>query len=258
MNVNAPPPKAKKRQHHVARLYLRGWATDEKIFRIQAGKVWPAESIDNVAVQNKFYKLRALTEADEGFIRHWIAQTPEHYHASHLNTLRVLTLPFKFEEQFREAIQQHTELAEAHDVLVTNLQEDWHSGIEGDVGHLVEKMRSGDLSFLNNPDDCTLFYIFLPLQLFRTKGVRDKIFARFREGNVEAIYGVNIENCWIVLSEIMAHSVGGSLYFDRNERRPVLVENNTPQPFITCDHPMVNLLAESNNAAERLAFYYPI
>jgi len=67
-----------------------------------------------------------------------------------------------------------------------------------------------------------------------------------------------MENCWIVLSEIMAHAVGGTLYLERDVRRPVVIRNTTSTPFTTSDQPILNVARQPGNEIENLAFYYPL
>ena len=53
----------KHRQHYVCQAYLRGWATDEKLWVLQYGVIRRAPTRD-VAVKRHFYKLQALTNTD--------------------------------------------------------------------------------------------------------------------------------------------------------------------------------------------------
>lgn len=249
--------KNTNRQHHVAQFYLRAWASPKRLFVLQDGTVRKA-AVKDVAVQNRFYKLRELTPRDEEFVRLWISVLPQHSHESHLRTLAVLTLPFRMKRQLSEVNRKYPEIDEHFQQWIINQQESWHSNIEDGAAPLLKRLQSGDLSFFENKDDCILFYLFLPLQLFRTKASKDQIIARIEAAAPEVISGVNIDNCWIALTEIMAHTVGGSLFFQRDRRRPVVVQNNTGVPFITGDQPVLNIARQPGEEVEHLMLYYPL
>ena len=73
--------------------------------------------------------------------------------------------------------------------------------------------------------------------------------------------GYNIDAMWPVLRHTSATNVGFSLYQDRKEFRPILLENKSKVPFITGDQPIINTYAvglELEDNLEDLEFYYPL
>jgi hypothetical protein len=256
------PPQLRKnsnRQHHVAQVYLRAWAKDQKLFRLQNGQIRQA-AVRDVAVQNRFYQLRPLSVRDEAFIRMWISAMPEASHAAHLQTLAIMTLPFKVRETHGSALAAHPEADAEVEHLTVNLQEQWHSGVESNAAPLLQAMRDGDISFYADDKICSQFLVFLTLQHFRTKANKDRTLRFLAETDFERTYGINVENCWPVLCEIMAHTVGGILYLERRERRAILLANNTGTEFITGDQPLINLFGHGDyrTPPEFLSFYYPL
>lgn len=254
-----PIRKNTNRQHHVAQVYLRAWATDQKLFTLQDGHIRRA-AVRDVAVQNRFYKLRPLSVRDEAFVRKWISKTPEASHASHLQTLAIMTLPFRLREAYGPALAAHPEADAEVEHVTVNLQEQWHSRIESEAAPLLQAMREGDISFYEVDKTCSTLLFFLALQHFRTKAVKDRTLRLSAETNIERQHGIKMENCWPVLCEIMAHTVGGSLYVERRERRAILLSNDTGTKFITGDQPLVNLFGRGDHRTppDLLSFYYPL
>lgn len=241
------------RQHHVAQFYLRGWATNNRIFCLREGRIIKTNVKDS-AVQNRFYELRPLSERDEAFIRHWISKLPQSSHELHEQTLKMFTLPFKLKRGLTPALAQNTALVDRIDHTIINLEEHYHGQLEAINAPIVESMRSGSLSFYDDDDKCGHFLHFLMLQLFRTKAVRDKFMDRARATGTEDEFA----NCWNVLTHIWAATVGGTLYVERSVRRPVLLRNRTGLGFVTSDQPTFNLCSANDHTTARYAPFYPL
>jgi hypothetical protein len=251
--------KNTNRQHHVAQVYLRAWAKDQKLFTLQNGQIRRA-AVRDVAVQNRFYQLRPLSVRDEAFIRMWIAALPEVSRAKHLQTLAIMTLPFRLRDTCGPELAANPEADTEVEYLAVNLYEQWHGGVESAAAPLLEAMRDGDLSFYNDEKASVTFLQFLALQHFRTKAGKERTLRLLAESSFEQTHGINMENCWPVLSQIMAHTVGGSLYVERDKRRLLLLTNTTGIKFITGDQPLINLLGHGDyrTPPNFLSFYYPL
>jgi hypothetical protein len=62
------PAVGKKLHHFVPRFYLQAWAKNRQIHCLQEGEVFRA-NLKNVATENHFYRLRALSNDDITFNR---------------------------------------------------------------------------------------------------------------------------------------------------------------------------------------------
>jgi Protein of unknown function (DUF4238) len=60
------PAVGKKLHHFVPRFYLQAWAKNRQIHCLQEGEVFRA-NLKNVAAENHFYRLRALSNNDITF-----------------------------------------------------------------------------------------------------------------------------------------------------------------------------------------------
>lgn len=240
-----------RRQHHVWRSYLDGWATNGQIWCLQNGRVFDTNVI-NVAVERDFYKLRDLTDADILLIRALMKDSPppakqvlENFISMFGTFGRVRRSPL---------VANNSELLALLDREVISMEEKFHAHVEGNIRPIFDAIRRKDLSFYNDPERCGQFCHFLSLQNLRTKGVQHRLFAKTTEQ-----HGMSLERAWNVLRHMMAVNAGGSLMLARNTRPLVMLENETDVPFITGDQPVINLLSPGSGEPPRLlAFYYPV
>ncbi len=254
------PPKPKgrsrqetitRRQHHVWRRYLEGWATNGKIWCLQNGRVFETNII-NVAVERDFYRLRDLTDADIFLIRALMKDSPP----PAKQVLDNFILMFGMFGRFRSIplVANNAELLALIDREVITMEEKFHAQIEGNIKPIFDAIRRKNLSFYDDPDLCGQFCHFLSLQNLRTKGVQHRLFAKTTEQ-----HGMSLARAWNVLRHIMAVNAGGSLMLERKARPLILLENETEVPFITGDQPVINLLSPGSGEPPRLlAFYYPV
>src|SRR5215471_7928870 len=203
------------RQHHVSKAYLRGWATNERIWVLQAERVRQAH-LKDVAVQRHFYKLEALTPTEIQFIRAWIAKSPPRARRSHEGFLAMFTLPAILRAQISDAdAAANPELVAHLDQGIVNLQEEYHGGLESWAVPHLEALRRGDVAFFTDDTHAMKFAYFLAVQHFRTSAIKERIVVRLQER-----MNFDMSRCWPVLSHIFASNVGFSLFAER-KRSPL-------------------------------------
>jgi hypothetical protein len=249
------PTNLKHRQHHVCQTYLRGWATDEKIW-VRQGDLTHRARLRDVAVERHFYKLQPLTKEDRQFLGAWISMSPEKSRKTHENFVTMFGLPATLRARMSEAeVAANPELAALLDEKIINAEEDFHADIEGRVAPQIEALRRGDASFFSDRQLGAQFAHFLALQHFRTSAVRSRAVARYREQA-----GMDISRSWNILVHILASNVGLTFYLERKRNPLVQLVNETGVPFVTSDQPTVNLLGgmDDNKGPEHLALYYPV
>jgi len=246
------PGNGTRRQHHVWRSYLEAWATDGKVFCLQAENIF-RPNVTNVAVERDFYKLHTLTDADIYGIRLLMKNSPASAQSVLENFLAMFGMPGRLKANPLFAGDDGVLALIDHQII--NAEEELHAQLEGNIKPVLDAMRRKDLSFYDDPKLCGQFAHFLSLQNLRTKGVREKVLARATEQ-----HGFSLERCWNIVTHMMAVNAGGSLLLERKKRPLLLLENHTDIPFVTGDQPVVNLLHApiSGDAPTLLAFYYPI
>jgi hypothetical protein len=246
--------KDTRRQHHVWRSYLAAWSTDQIIFCLMDGRIFPS-NVSGLGVETDFHKLLALTSADIQGIR-WLLRK------AHPTSKRVqdnFLTAFGFPGWLLSNPPPHLAGDAEYETLlrhqVINAEEDWHATLEGKMAPTIAALRRRDASVYADDKQCIPFLHFLCLQSLRTKGVRDKVAAKTSEVN-----GFSIARCWNILRHIFAVNVGVSLYLDRKKRPLWILENDTDIPFITGDQPVVNLFPSTrpDKPPELLALYYPL
>ena len=253
-SVDKDHPKMKKRQqHHVWKSYLRTWAHDEKIFCLQNGRIFES-NINGVAVERDFYKLPTLSKKDIEYIRLLIGKSPNPATLLYKDFLILFSLFGWLKDNPPPHMASDPEFESLIDQKIINIEEDFHSSIENNIMPILNAIRQRDIRFYNDDEQCMKFLHFLSLQLFRTKGVKERVIERPYPADF------NIGNCWNILRHIFAMNVGASLFLDRKKRPLFLIENNTGVPFITGDQPVINLFSSTQltEAPRLLCLYYPI
>ncbi|MCL4485127.1 MAG: DUF4238 domain-containing protein [Nitrospirae bacterium] len=243
----------KRQQHHVWKSYLRAWAKDEKIFCLQGGRIFES-NISGVAVERDFYKLPTLNKKDVEYINLLIGNSPNPLTRLYKDFLMLFSIFGLLKDNLPPHMANDPEFESLIDQQIINIEEDFHSSIESNMSPIMAAIRQRDISFYNDDEQCIKFLHFLSLQLFRTKGVRERVIKKSYPADF------NIDNCWNILRNIHAMDVGDNLFLDRKKRPLFLIENNTGVPFITGDQPVINLFSspQPTEALTMLALYYPI
>lgn len=220
------------------------------------GKIFKS-GLMGVGQERYFYKLKELTKAEIEFIKVLIGQDkrPLIRDLNH-GWIDFFNQVFKIRDLFASQGTSHPELDKILDVLVHNFEEDFHGKIESDSIKFLEMLYRKDLSFYDNDDELIGFLFFICQQYFRTQNIDSKV-----RKSIGSFKGFNVDAMWSVLRHTRATSVGFSLYQDRSDFRPVLIENSSNLPFVTGDQPIINTHAiglSHEEAPLELEFYYPL
>ena len=240
--------KKKRRQHHVWQRYLKAWASGGQIHCLMDGRIF-ATGTTAVAVQQDFYKIGKLTDADVALIRFLAIDVPGTHaltRKSHERFLSMVLTPSMFQGQ-------SAELDELIDVVNTNALEDYHAGLEATFLPFLDRALAKDIGFYSEPKNCIGMFHFMATQHMRTKGVREKSVAILKEKD-----GVDASRAWAMLSLMFAENIGMTMFLERNRRKLILIENRTSREFITSDQPIINLHGGNGTAPATLCWYYPI
>lgn len=255
--------QAKIYHHHTPREYLLPWAdSDERIAWLGYGKV-ARSALTVVGGENDFYKLKELTTDDVAKIRWVIQQLPESGRAGHEDFLWSYLLPTRLRRRVEQCIardptrmseQQIAEARNRINVVISNLNENYHASIERRFWPYLNAIRKRDLSFYKDARKAGEFFHGLSVQYLRTKTIKERI-----RRNVNTLFE-DIERVWDVLSHVHAVVMGGSLLVDRHKFQILVLDNETQVPFITSDQPIINLLSDPHDfdPPTRMELYYPL
>lgn len=260
------PSGVKKLHHFVQKFYLKAWAPEGQIFCLQNRAVTP-RNLTKVAAENYFYRLNEISPEDAEFIENLIIKdSPEGLKESHRFLLRTFTLPHvakrKLEERKR-IIEESGEIVDEDafresmayiDQQIVEMNENYHTSIENLFQPILESMRAGALTFLNDPHQKYAFYYGLSVQYARTHHIGGAS-TNMKKEDFE--HYMRIAN---VLTHIMAINVGSSLIGEHEYHRIVLLDNATDTPFVTADQPVINLSASPKKfePPPKFELYYPL
>lgn len=246
----------KRKQHYVWRGYLRAWAEREQIWCRRQNKIFKV-NLSNVAQERDFYRLRELTSQDITFLKTMIGKaTGNSLQKANLNQLQFFGKIFAIKSKLKSTGLWNKELEEQFDLDINNLEENWLQKMEDVGAKYLTLLRTGDRSFYSAPQDTIAFLHFLILQQFRTKKMQHKMIIQFGEH-----LNFDINAAWPVMRNIISLNVATAIFRERERYKLILLENNTDNPFITGDQPVINIYGVNKRLlepVEQLEYYYPI
>jgi hypothetical protein len=211
--------------------------------------------VKGVANERLFYQLNDLTPEEVDLIEHALIEPcSERLRALHRDSLRLYTFAPKLKKHAKSVSSDPTLMSVLED-MIDNDAERHHCRIESLLEPFVSSMLAGDTSFYSDDKEAAKFLYAICLQFTRTK--RAKQAAILRIGT--KYKGCDARRVWDVIGFLLATSVGQSLYVDRKQFKLLLLDNNTDEPFITGDQPIINLHATPIcDIPEKLEYYYPL
>ena len=244
----------KKRKHHyVWKEYLQSWSKDGKIFCLRKGKLFNT-SLENIAQERDFYKLKELTKHDMNIIYELGIKNITNPQLKKLNEnwIHSFSKIFLIKESLIQNNISEKELDVIIDENIHNLEENLHENIEKNGYKFLKKLLNEDTEFFN--DDSNDFMHFLWTQYFRTKKRQVAAIESTKDYS-----DIDIEKIWNVLSHI--YTTSATWHFNDNikDYKLVLLKNNSDVEFITADQPIINTHSYRNSSlTEEFEFYYPI
>ncbi|EPC3977030.1 DUF4238 domain-containing protein [Acinetobacter baumannii] len=263
MNNQIPKHLQEKKKHHyVWGNYLKSWALDgKKVWRrTESGKV-DCYEISGILHQKAFYKLTDLDPDHILIVRILFSN-------SHPTIKKMIDqfINFSFKLQVIENTVPNEILEEGENKYIliakSNTLENIYTDIEGNSQEILYALKNQDLSILDNDKNMMNFIIFIAHQMTRTKSMKEHCIAYINKNNPKL--GSKMEECWWLIGYFLGHTFGGSIYESRKSDKHCLLINNTEEPFITSDNPVINIhsATEDNNftplAYDEMDIYYPI
>jgi len=246
----------KRRHHYVWRHYLSSWATNEAIWCHRSGKVFNA-NLMNVGQERDFYSVQKLSPEELQFLKLLITKPYGEMDAlineGWIETFQNL---FKLKELCEEREINDEKILLLVNTAIHNLEEDYHSLIEGDSIQYLDALLNDDASFYQDSDKAIGFLYFISLQYMRTKKVQENVV-----GSISNNLKINIKNIWPILRHVYATQIAKSIYVERHDYPLILLKNPTGAPLLTGDQPIINTFASKvrmTSEVKEIEFYYPI
>lgn len=243
-------------QHYVPRFYLKAWAHKNVLqyLNLRTGVI-RAAGLKGIANERLFYKLHNLTPEEIEMIKGAIiAPCPEHLRKIQLRYLALFIRAPRLKARL-ETRSIDPDFNSALDDAIANAAEHSHKWIEDCLKRFIDCMLADNCSFYSSAKQAADFLFAICVQFTRTKQARQAAIARLGT----KCKGCDAERLWNPTSQIIAMSVGESLYADRHRYKLVLVDNDTRTPFVTGDQPIINLHAKwTGEPPNKLEFYYPL
>jgi Protein of unknown function (DUF4238) len=256
--------EVKKRHHYVWANYLVRWGrgTEDVFYTTKTGKI-AHDSVRGIAVDDYFYKTSTLTRRHVEVIKGFSSKSPDHLHERHMSYLHDFLKLQQGEEIYLQSENKNQEIELHLYAAKCNLMENLHSSYEKAALPILAALADEKLDVLEDKQHMVEFMIFVGQQFTRTKAFRDnspQVLSRRTALEIEVADAMS--HSWWFLSYMYGMNLGWSLYAGRNDARHALLINDTPVPFITSDHPVVNVhacVSETEfSLPEHADFYYPI
>ncbi|KWU18991.1 DUF4238 domain-containing protein [Burkholderia cenocepacia] len=256
--------EAKKRHHYVWANYLVRWGRGTKnvFYTTRTGKI-AHDSVRGIVVDDYFYRISTLTSWHIEVIKGFSRKSPDHLHLKHMSYLRDFLKIQQDDEIYRQSSIQNKEIEIHLDAMKCNLIENLHSGHENMALPVLAALADEKLDVMHDKQNMVNFMMFIGQQFCRTKAFRDNALQVLnRRSTLEIEVADAMSHSWWFLSYMYGMNLGWSLYASRNDARHALLINDTPTPFITSDHPVVNVHSSVSDTElsppEYADFYYPI
>ncbi|PWS32624.1 DUF4238 domain-containing protein [Pedobacter paludis] len=246
----------KKRQHYVWRHYLKSWADDDQIWAfLKDQKKLIRSNLMGVAQERYFYQLEEFDKEEEKLLYKLVV------HMSHpsvkelnLDFFRLYTSHYKLNEQLKNSpinSEAKAILQKEIDILEKNLMEDVHSKMEASGNLLLSVIDSKNYRFLEDEQALYETMLYLFFQYVRTKKMKKQVLEGFTSTE---------HKFWNVISHVMATTLC-RIYSFSKDLNFTFLENSTDIRFLTCDQPVLNLLADmvdETGSTNEIELYYPL
>ncbi len=254
----------KKRHHYVQQGYLKEWASEAgTVFcMMDRNRVFPVGTT-NVAVEKDFNRVGIYTVHDKR-VAQWllVEQCHESLRPAASEWLKVVFTPGHVAEEVTRRHPADPDVATIADAMLQNGHEDIHGRIEDLGAPFLDRLRNGDMTFIDDDDidACFRFLFFIALQGRRTRSSQED-FRRavdMLKDEHPQVATADFGRLFMAASFVWAGNIARSLAETRNALRIELLEAPNGRPFVTSDCPITNIAADGVTAPEHLVFFYPL
>ncbi|HIF9379321.1 TPA: DUF4238 domain-containing protein [Photobacterium damselae] len=257
----------KKKHHHVWDHYIRRWSPDGKNvwYRTPKDKV-RSDSPKGLAREEEFYKLKRISQKQAEIIRMFSSKSNKKMHQHHMSYLNDFLLAQYMEDKYLALGSKDPSVEHQIKVRQNNTLENIHTRHEIEARPIIDELANRNLGVLNTTENMIKFMMFFGHQISRTKTFRDNVLSanKILQGSEAKVFTDTIRECWWFVSYILGMNIGFGIFASKSDANQCLLINNTDEPFITSDQPIVNVHKCTYNklnaleAPEFADFYYPI
>jgi len=256
--------QAKRRHHYVWAKYLTRWGSgSERVFyTTKTGKI-AQDSVRAIAAEEYLYKITRLTDEQVVVIKRLSRMSPDSLHQQHMSYLNDFLVLQQADDDYTRSGFFSPVADQLLHAFKCNLLENLHSSHEQAVQPVLEALADEKLEILGDKQLMVEFMAFFGHQFCRTKPFRDNATRRLvRSSDLENHVADAFVNGWWFLSYMFGMNLGDSLYQSRHQDTHALLINDTTIPFITSDHPIVNVHSSVSetifSSPDHADLYYPI
>ncbi|MEZ8027596.1 DUF4238 domain-containing protein [Enterovibrio norvegicus] len=251
--------------HYVWAKYMRRWSLNNRdvFYTTKKTKKIDFTSVRNIAVERYFYKLSHLTERHIECIKFISSPCDKEQQKHHLSYLSNFLEMQKKEEVYKKSGKVDHTIEQYFEAQKSKGLEQLHTAHENHVQHILEALANRDLDILNTSENVVKFMIFVGHQFTRTKTFKESIITKLKSSTDFCEIASSMDECWWFISYMFGMNLGKTLIIHRNQETHSLLINDSDIPFITSDHPVVNVhneLTDDIRAPDDHQFdlYYPI
>jgi hypothetical protein len=246
----------KKYNHVVWKYYLKPWANTKGIIIYKKDGRIREGNINKIGGENYFYKLKPLSVDELKFIEkaycNGDSPTIQEVNKEWLSIFSWVNMLLSLREKI-----DNKDIQDDLDRLSKEFNENIHNKIENASQIYLDSLYKKDVSFYETDNGNNGFNFFVCEQYFRTSDMKKRIAKSYIP-----IKNFNFENCWNIISHILAINLAGTLSIFKNHFSCILLENNTETPFYTSDQPVINIAANKINerplTMREFELFYPI
>lgn len=255
----------KQKHHYVWGHYLSRWEVADKesyIWFSTVKNTVVCDSISGRCCQQNFYKIRTLDRIHFEIIKSFFGDSDD-------NVIKQADDFFQKNRKLKivESITSNNEEKEKEkekciNIIKSNMFEELHTNIENFSKEILTSLANGKLEVLDNKENMINFLNFLGHQEMRTESIKHRFVETIKKRNI--VLAKKVEECWFLASFLFGIRRANSLIYGRASDRHTLLINETEEPFITSDQPVINahpsLKLESTQqlADDEYDIYYPI
>lgn len=241
--------KITKKQHYVWQYYLKAWQRDKALWCLSQrdNKLFKTKT-SSVACERYFYEASHLSDADIEIIVQFIENCPSPaLREANKTLLRIYIIPTLLSESNKSTENQ--EYISYLEELRRTAFEDYHGMVEQNAQPIIDSLRRGDPSFLNDARLFSIFCHYMINQMFRTPRL-NLIASRLNNDLANTM-----NRSTPLFGAMLSTNIAFSYLSERELYRIEFLRCDSESEFITSDQPVFNL----NNASdEDMRLYYPL
>lgn len=251
----------KKNHHYVPASYLKAWSKNNSdVFHTTAKNKVVRGSIKGISKEIDFYKMTTLSTHHIDVVKLVASYSPAHLREVHMAVINDFHKIQNIEAFYKNCCHPHQDLDARINALKSNSMENIYAADERDFFSILNRIKDRDFNCLRGDRELSVFFSYIGHQFTRTKRFKDA-FLNTERMKAEPEYRKLYCESWFLISYILGVSYGYSLFATKESRHICFLVNETEEPFITSDHPIINLLGVggcTDSEFERSEPYYPL